>query len=65
MNSFKLVSPYQPTGDQPTAINALVDGMKEAVPSYRRQHIETNERALRAGWDAATAGAAPVWEDAA
>ena len=35
------------------------------VPSYRRQHIETNERALRAGWDAATPGAAPVWEDAA
>ena len=46
-------------------IDALVDGLKEAVPSYRRQHIETNERALRAGWDAVTAGAAPIWEDAA
>lgn len=27
MDRFKLVSPYQPTGDQPQAINALVEGI--------------------------------------
>ena len=26
---FKLVSPYQPTGDQPQAIDQLVKGFKE------------------------------------
>ena len=28
MNRFKLVSEYKPTGDQPQAIKALVDGIK-------------------------------------
>ena len=28
-NRFKLRSEYQPTGDQPQAINALVDSFKE------------------------------------
>jgi Pyruvate/2-oxoacid:ferredoxin oxidoreductase gamma subunit len=28
---------------------SLVDAMKQVVPSYRRQHVETNERALREG----------------
>ena len=27
MNKFKLVSPYQPTGDQPQAIEALTNGV--------------------------------------
>lgn len=29
MNEFKLHAPYEPTGDQPEAIKALVDGFKE------------------------------------
>lgn len=29
MERFKLESPYQPTGDQPTAIKQLVDGLKD------------------------------------
>ncbi len=29
MNEFKLHAPYEPTGDQPQAIKALVDGFKE------------------------------------
>ena len=29
MDRFKLVSEYQPTGDQPKAIKELVDGFKE------------------------------------
>jgi Pyruvate/2-oxoacid:ferredoxin oxidoreductase gamma subunit len=44
---------------------ALVSGMREAVPSYRRQHIESNEKALRAGFEHAVPGVVPVWESAA
>jgi excinuclease ABC subunit B len=29
MNKFKLVSPYSPTGDQPKAIDALVEGLNQ------------------------------------
>ncbi|MEG1520653.1 MAG: DEAD/DEAH box helicase family protein, partial [Clostridia bacterium] len=31
MNEFKLQSKYQPTGDQPTAIKGLVDGIKDGL----------------------------------
>ena len=41
-------------------LDALVAGMRESVPSYRRQHVEANEKALRAGFEAA-APAAPAW----
>jgi len=30
-------------------IDALVEGMRESIPSYRTQHIEANETTLRAG----------------
>lgn len=42
---------------------SLVAAMVDALPPYRRQHAETNERALRAGFLAAPAGAAPAWVD--
>ncbi len=29
---FKLVSDFQPTGDQPEAIRQLVDGLEKGVP---------------------------------
>ncbi|MBQ1448149.1 MAG: DEAD/DEAH box helicase family protein, partial [Erysipelotrichaceae bacterium] len=29
MDRFKLVAPYQPSGDQPEAIQKLVEGIKE------------------------------------
>lgn len=47
-------------------LDALVEGMTEAIPAYRRQHIESNERALRAGFDAAppATGAPRAWERA-
>ena len=35
------------------SLDALVEGMRESIPSYRSQHIASNERALRAGADAA------------
>jgi Pyruvate/2-oxoacid:ferredoxin oxidoreductase gamma subunit len=32
-------------------IDALIDGMRASIPSYRTQHIAANETALRAGWE--------------
>jgi 2-oxoglutarate ferredoxin oxidoreductase subunit gamma len=45
-------------------LDATVAAMAEAVPPYRRQHVEANERALRAGFGAVEALAAPAWEPA-
>jgi 2-oxoglutarate ferredoxin oxidoreductase subunit gamma len=42
-------------------IDALVAGMREAVPPYRRQHLDVNEKALRAGFEAVAPAAAPAW----
>lgn len=42
------------------SLDSLVAAMKELVPSYRRQHIETNERALRIGAENAPVGAAKI-----
>lgn len=41
---------------------ALVDGMRASIPSYRTQHIEANEIALHAGheWAAALTAGAPT-----
>ena len=42
-------------------IDALVEAMQGSVPSYRRQHLETNERALRAGYASVPRNAAPAF----
>lgn len=47
------------------SVDAVVAAMKELVPPYRRQHVEANERAIRAGAGAVPALAAPLWEVAA
>ena len=44
-------------------LEAAIEGMKESIPSYRSQHIEANERALRAGYDAVTPGLYPAWQE--
>ena len=36
MGDFKLVSPFKPTGDQPEAIDALVEGLKNG---YKEQTL--------------------------
>ena len=43
------------------SLDAAVEAMRESLPSYRRQHAEGNEQALRAGHDAVDALAAPAW----
>ncbi len=45
------------------ALPSLVAAMQDSVPSYRRQHLESNERALRAGFEEAPRGAAPAWDE--
>jgi 2-oxoglutarate ferredoxin oxidoreductase subunit gamma len=42
-------------------LEALVAGMRDSVPPYRRQHLEANEKALRAGFVSASPGLAPAW----
>jgi Pyruvate/2-oxoacid:ferredoxin oxidoreductase gamma subunit len=45
-------------------LESAVAGMTEAIPPYRRQHIEANERALRTGFasvPASSVRAAPAW----
>jgi Pyruvate/2-oxoacid:ferredoxin oxidoreductase gamma subunit len=43
-------------------VDALVEAMQQSIPSYRTQHIATNERALRAGWELLPANSFPAWE---
>jgi len=43
-------------------VEALVDAMTALIPSYRREHVEANEAALRAGVVAApSAAASEAW----
>jgi 2-oxoglutarate ferredoxin oxidoreductase subunit gamma len=42
-------------------LEALVAGMRDSVPPYRRQHVESNEKALHAGFACAAPGLAPAW----
>lgn len=44
--------------------DALITAMRASIPSYRTQHIEANERALRAGTELLPAGEFPAWETA-
>jgi 2-oxoglutarate ferredoxin oxidoreductase subunit gamma len=43
-------------------VESLVGAMRQLVPPYRTQHLVANEAALRAGFDAAPALAAPAWD---
>jgi len=43
------------------SLESLISAMQECVPSYRRQHVEANERALRAGFDLLPGAAEGAW----
>ena len=42
-------------------LESLGRGMRESVPSYRRQHLETNDAALRAGFESVPWNVAPAF----
>jgi 2-oxoglutarate ferredoxin oxidoreductase subunit gamma len=44
--------------------DALVHAMRASIPSYRTQHIDANERAIRAGAQLLPASVFPAWETA-
>ena len=46
-------------------LTSLIEAMRESIPPYRTQHIEANERVLRAGFDLLPANAHPAWERSA
>jgi 2-oxoglutarate ferredoxin oxidoreductase subunit gamma len=43
------------------SVESAVEAMRELVPPYRTQHLEANERAIRAGAASVPGGAAPAW----
>lgn len=43
-------------------VDALTEAMRASIPPYRTQHIEANERALRAGAKLLAANEFPAWE---
>jgi Pyruvate/2-oxoacid:ferredoxin oxidoreductase gamma subunit len=45
--------------------DALVEAMRESIPSYRTQHIAANEGAIRAGFAAVEPGGFPAWNPVA
>jgi Pyruvate/2-oxoacid:ferredoxin oxidoreductase gamma subunit len=42
-------------------LESLIEAMNAALPPYRKQHAELNERALRCGWDFVPETVAPFW----
>lgn len=44
--------------------DAMVAAMRELVPPYRTQHLETNERAIRAGFEHDAVADLAAWEPA-
>ena len=42
------------------SLAGLLAGMRESVPAYRQQHVESNEKALREGFGALPPGAASL-----
>jgi Pyruvate/2-oxoacid:ferredoxin oxidoreductase gamma subunit len=45
------------------ALESAIDAMRDALPSYRKQHAELNERALRFGASQVEPLACPAWEE--
>jgi Pyruvate/2-oxoacid:ferredoxin oxidoreductase gamma subunit len=43
-------------------VESAIGAMRQLVPAYRTQHVEANERAIRAGAGLLPALAAPAWD---
>ncbi|MDQ1360327.1 MAG: 2-oxoglutarate ferredoxin oxidoreductase subunit gamma [Acidimicrobiaceae bacterium] len=46
------------------SVDSVVAAMQLLIPAYRTQHLEANERAIRAGAEQVPALAAPAWDEA-
>ena len=44
-------------------LEAAIEAMQASLPPYRRQHIEANATALRAGFEAIEGQSAPAWTE--
>jgi 2-oxoglutarate ferredoxin oxidoreductase subunit gamma len=47
------------------AVASLVDGMRQSLPDYRRQHAAANEEMIRAGYEVEGLPSVPFWDAAA
>lgn len=43
-------------------VASLVEAMRDSLPSYRQQHADLNEKALRAGFGALPPDGVPAWK---
>lgn len=43
-------------------LDGAIAGMRESIPPYRKQHVEANEAALRAGFEHVDRLSHPAWE---
>jgi Pyruvate/2-oxoacid:ferredoxin oxidoreductase gamma subunit len=46
-----------------TGLDALIEAMRESIPSYRQQHVAANETALKVGFEAFPPGRVGAWND--
>jgi 2-oxoglutarate ferredoxin oxidoreductase subunit gamma len=44
------------------SVEGTLSAMRQLVPAYRTQHLEANDRAIRAGATLVPAGGAPAWD---
>jgi Pyruvate/2-oxoacid:ferredoxin oxidoreductase gamma subunit len=44
------------------AVGSLVDGMRQSLPDYRRQHAAANEEMIHAGYEVAGLPSVPFWD---
>ena len=42
-------------------LDSLVRAMEDALPSYRKNHVPGNTKALQSGFDSTSAEIAPAW----
>ena len=60
--SMIMLGAYVATTDM-VALDSLDDAVAASLPSYRRQHVERNVAAIRAGFDVAPRDLSPAWQE--
>ena len=62
MGSMVMVGAYAAATGM-VSVESLVEAMTSCVPAYRKQHVESNAKALHAGYALPEAGSVPAWVD--